>query len=125
MTGRPSRRQPLPDGIRPGERDFFVELRRAVDAAGLTYRELEKKTTTVRTDAADPAFFSKSQWARWLNGQAMPPRRAVRLLAAVLDADDLPTEQLLALWDQAAVPAQRGSGPGQQDDQADGPPPRQ
>jgi tetratricopeptide (TPR) repeat protein/transcriptional regulator with XRE-family HTH domain len=125
MTGRPSRRQPLPDGLRPGERDFLVELRRVVDAAGLTYRELEKKTTTVRTDAADPAFFSKSQWARWLNGQAMPPRRAVRLLAAALDAEDLPAERLLALWDQAAVPAQRGSGQGQQDDQADGPPPRQ
>ena len=75
MTVRPSRRQPLPDELRPGERDFFVELRRVVDAAGLTYRELEKKTTTVRTDAAGPAFFSKSQWARWLNGRAMPPRR--------------------------------------------------
>jgi len=50
-----------------------------VDAASLTYRELERKTSTVRTDAADPAFYSKSQWARWLNGQAMPPRRAVRL----------------------------------------------
>ena len=59
MAGRPSRRQPLPDGLRPGERDFLFELRRVVDAAGLTYRELEKKTTTVRTDAADPAFFSK------------------------------------------------------------------
>ena len=46
-----------------------------VDAASLTYRELERKTSTVRTDAADPAFYSKSQWARWLNGQAMPPRQ--------------------------------------------------
>jgi hypothetical protein len=79
MTSRYSRRQPLPEGLGPGERDFFVELRRMVDAASLTYRELERKTSTVRTDAADPAFYSKSQWARWLNGQAMPPRWAVRL----------------------------------------------
>ncbi len=97
-----------------------------MDAAGLTYRELEKKTTTARTDAAGPAFFSKSQWARWLNGQAMPPRRAVRRLATVVGADDLSAGHLLALWERAAIPAQRDAGPGDEEgDQADGPPPRQ
>ena len=126
MTGRPSRRQPLPDGLRAGERDFFLELRRVVDAAGLTYRELERKTTTARTGAAGPAFFSKSQWARWLNGQAMPPRRAVRNLATVVGAEDLSAQQLLALWDRAAVPAQRsGEDDGEPGDEADEPPPRQ
>ena len=79
-----------------------------VEAAGLTYRELEKKTSTVRTDAAASSFYSKSQWARWLNGQAMPPRRAVLRLAAVLTADDLTAEKILHLWDQITVPAQRG-----------------
>jgi tetratricopeptide (TPR) repeat protein len=129
MTSRYSRRQPLPEGLGPGERDFFVELRRMVDAASLTYRELERKTSTVRTDAADPAFYSKSQWARWLNGQAMPPRRAVRRLAGVLEADELSAELLLALWERIAVPAPGDDGQGQRGDQADladgQPPPRQ
>ena len=93
---------------------------------GFTYRELERKTTTARTGAAEPAFFSKSQWARWLNGQAMPPRRAVRNLATVVDAEDLSAQQLLALWERAAIPAQRGDGDGgEPGDEADEPPPRQ
>jgi len=118
MKSRSSRWQPLPEGLRPGERDFVLELRRVVDAAGLTYRELEKKTSTVRTDAAAATFYSKSQWARWLNGQAMPPRRAVLRLTDVLTADDLTGEKLLHLWDQATAPARRdGAGP------ADGHPP--
>jgi tetratricopeptide (TPR) repeat protein len=74
-----------------------------VDAAGLTYRELERTTSTVRTDAADSSFYSKSQWSRWLNGQAMPPRRAVRRLAEVVTADDLTAGHLLRLWDQTAI----------------------
>src|SRR6185437_11651626 len=100
MTSRYSRRQPLPEGLGPGERDFFVELRRMVDAASLTYRELERKTSTVRTDAADPAFYSKSQWARWLNGQAMPPHftgRATELAALAALAD-------LAVGAEASAP---------------------
>jgi tetratricopeptide (TPR) repeat protein/transcriptional regulator with XRE-family HTH domain len=108
MKSRGQRWQPLPEGLGPGEQDFFLELRRVVEAAGLTYRELEKKTSTVRTDAAAASFYSKSQWARWLNGQAMPPRRAVLRLAAVLTADDLTGEKILHLWDQITVPAQRG-----------------
>jgi tetratricopeptide (TPR) repeat protein/transcriptional regulator with XRE-family HTH domain len=103
MSSRSSRRWPLPDGLRPGERDFFIELRRIVDAVGLTYRELERKTSTVRTDAADSSFYSKSQWSRWLNGQAMPPRRAVRRLAEVVTADDPTAERLLHLWEQTAI----------------------
>src|ERR1700722_12984489 len=109
MKSRRQRWQPLPEGLGPGEQDFFLELRRVVEAAGLTYRELEKKTSTVRTDAAAASFYSKSQWARWLNGQAMPPRRAVLRLAAVLTADDLTGEKILHLWDQITVPAQRGA----------------
>ena len=115
-------RQSLPDGLRPGERDFFLELRRVVDAAGFTYRELEKKTSTLGTGVAGSSFYSKSQWARWLNGQAMPPRRAVRRLAAVLTEDDLTSERLLALWEQNAVPVQRG-GPGAQRQEGGGSPP--
>jgi len=103
MKGRSSRWQPLPEGLEAGERELFLELRRLVDAAGLTYRELERKTSSVRTDAADAAFYSKSQWARWLNGQAMPPRRALRRLADLLSEDDLPSGQLLVLWERAAA----------------------
>jgi tetratricopeptide (TPR) repeat protein/transcriptional regulator with XRE-family HTH domain len=112
MRGRSSRWQPLPDGLKPGERELFVELRRLVDAAGLTYRELERKTSTVRTDSVDSAFYSKSQWARWLNGQAMPPRRALRRLTDLLAEEDLPSEQVLLLWERAAVTTQPGAVPG-------------
>jgi tetratricopeptide (TPR) repeat protein len=108
MNGRGQRRS-LPEGLRPGERDFFLELRRVVDVAGLTTRELEKRTLTVRTGTAAPAFYSKSQWSRWLNGQGVPPRQAVQRLAAVLEADDIDAGRLLALHQRTAVPAQRVS----------------
>ncbi|HEY1822671.1 MAG TPA: tetratricopeptide repeat protein [Trebonia sp.] len=117
MKSRSSRWQPLPEGLSPGERELFLELRRLVDAAGLTYRELERKTSTVRTDSADAVFYSKSQWARWLNGQAMPPRRAVRRLADLLTDEDLPSGQLLALWERSSVSAQPGTAG---DDDGDG-----
>lgn len=83
-----------------------------VDAAGLTYRELERRTSVPRTGGAAPAFYSKSQWARWLNGQAMPPRRALRQLAGLLAADELAGdvpggaqagERLLTQWEACAA----------------------
>lgn len=108
MNGRGQRR-PLPEGLRPGEQDFVAELRRVVDMARLTTRELEKRTLTARTGTAAASFYSKSQWARWLNGQGIPPRQAVQRLAAVLEADGVDAGRLLALHERTAVPAQ---GPG-------------
>lgn len=109
MNGRGQRR-PLPEGLRPGARDFFAELRRVVDTAGLTTRELERRTLTVRTGAVAPAFYSKSQWSRWLNGQGVPPRQAVQRLAAVLEADGTDAGRLLVLHARIANPAPRAGG---------------
>lgn len=108
MNGR-GQRKPLPEGLRPGEREFFAELRRLVDEAGLSTRALERKTSTVRAGTEPSAFYSKSQWARWLNGQALPPRQAVQRLAAALDADGT-AGRLLALHQRAALPDQGAGG---------------
>ena len=77
----------MPDGLTAAERDFVLELRRVVDVAGLSCRALEEATKQARTPRAEGCFYSKSQWARWLNGQGMPPRRAVRRLSEVIAAD--------------------------------------
>jgi tetratricopeptide (TPR) repeat protein len=58
-----------------------------VDVAGLSCRALQEATEQARTPRGEGCFYSKSQWARWLNGQGMPPRRAVRRLSEVLAAD--------------------------------------
>jgi tetratricopeptide (TPR) repeat protein len=109
MNGRGQRR-PLPEGLGPGEQDFFAELRRVADMARLTTRELEKRTMSARTGTAPASFHSKSQWARWLNGQGIPPRQAVQRLAAVLEADGIDAGRLLLLHERAAVPAQDAGG---------------
>ena len=109
MNGRGQRR-PLPEGLRPGEQDFFAELRQVVDVARLTTRELERRTLAARTGTAAPSFYSKSQWGRWLNGQGVPPRQAVQRLAAVLEEDGIDAGRLLALHMRAAVPAQSAGG---------------
>ena len=120
MNGRGQRR-PLAEGLRPGQRDFFTELRRVVDTAGLTTRELERRTSTVRMGTVAPVLYSKSQWGRWLNGQAVPPRQAVQRLADLLRAEGLAPGRLLTLYELTAIPAQRASG-----EHADlVPPPRQ
>jgi tetratricopeptide (TPR) repeat protein len=77
----------LPDGLTAAERDFVRELRRVVDVAGLSCRALQEATQQARTRDAEGCFYSKSQWARWLNGHGLPPRRAVRRLAEVLAGD--------------------------------------
>ena len=104
MRDHARRRPPLPVQLAPAERDFFVELRRLVDAAGLSFRTLEQSTSAARSDAGESAFYSKSQWGRWLNGQSQPPRRAVRKLAEKLGDDDISAEHLVDLWERAFVP---------------------
>jgi tetratricopeptide (TPR) repeat protein len=121
VPGEKSRQrwQPLPEKLAPRRRDFFLELRRVVDAAHLSYRELQARTelrreptqNPSRTDPAEPLFYSKSQWERWLNGKAMPPRPAIRRLAGVLAASEIAVDRLVTLWDLAwadAVPPRQG-----------------
>jgi tetratricopeptide (TPR) repeat protein len=87
LATRGGRRPPLPDGLTAAEQDFVLELRRVVDVAGLSCRALQEATMQARRPGSEGCFYSKSQWARWLNGQGLPPRRAVRRLAEVLAGD--------------------------------------
>ena len=103
--GDHAQRRPLPVRLTPAERDFYVELRRLVDAAGLSFRALEESTSAARPDSGQSSFFSKSQWGRWLNGQSRPPRRAVRRLAEKLGEEDIQAEHLVDLWGSAFVPS--------------------
>jgi hypothetical protein len=105
MRDHAQRRPPLPVRLTPAKRDFHVELRRLVDAAGLSLRALEESTSAARSDSGESAFYSKSQWGRWLNGQSQPPRKAVRKLAGKLREEDIDAKHLVDLWDRAFVPA--------------------
>jgi tetratricopeptide (TPR) repeat protein len=102
--GDHAQRRPLPVRLTPAERDFYVELRRLVDAAGLSFRVLEESTSAARSDSGKSSFYSKSQWGRWLNGQSRPPRKAVRRLAEKLGEEDIEAEHLVDLWGSAFMP---------------------
>jgi tetratricopeptide (TPR) repeat protein len=93
--------------------------------AGLTTRELEKRTLTARAGTVAASFYSKSQWGRWLNGQGMPPRQAVQRLAAVLEADGIDAGRLLALHLRTAGPARSAGGEHGASVPGTGTPPRQ
>ena len=118
----PGRRRPsLPAGLTGPEREFFLELRQLTDVAGLTYRALEDLTSSVKP-AAEPCFYGKSQWGRWLNGQSMPPRNAVRRLAEILAAEGIAAGHLLDLRARTFVSA--ASEEAEQDDGRAAPPQR-
>src|SRR5689334_9066679 len=104
----PGRRRPLPAGLAQPEREFFVELRRLVDIAGFSYRALEEMTSSYKPATGDSGFYSKSQWSRWLNGQSMPPRNAVRKLGDILAAADVAADRLLDRWSTAIELASPG-----------------
>jgi hypothetical protein len=101
LRNQDQRRPPLPDHLSQAARDFYLELRRLVNAAGLSSRALEEVTSVPRTSSSEPLFYSKSQWGRWLNGQSQPPRKAIRRLAGRLAEDELEAEHLLELWGRA------------------------
>jgi tetratricopeptide (TPR) repeat protein len=102
--GNHAQRRPLPVRLTPAERDFYVELRRLVDAAGLSFRALEESTSAATSDSGKSSFYSKSQWGRWLNGQSRPSRKAVKRLAERLGEEDIEAEHLVELWGSAFVP---------------------
>ena len=108
------RRLPLHAGLTQPEREFFLELRRLTDVAGLTCRALEELTSSFKPAADNPSFYSKSQWGRWLNGQSMPPRNAVRRLGEILATEDIAAEHLLDLWSRTFMAA--SSEEAEQDD---------
>jgi tetratricopeptide (TPR) repeat protein len=112
MRNHDRQRPPLPARLTPAERDFYVELRRLVDAAGLSFRALEESTSTTKSDSGESSFYSKSQWGRWLNGQSLPPRKAVRRLAEKLAQEDIEAEHLVDMWGRAFVPNQYPQEPG-------------
>jgi tetratricopeptide (TPR) repeat protein len=105
-------RRPLPVRLIPAEQAFYVELRRLVDAAGLSYRALEESTSAAKSDAGKSSFYSKSQWSRWLNGQSRPPRKAVRKLAEKLGEEGIEAGHLVDLWGSAFVPSGYPQAPG-------------
>ena len=116
MHGYAQQRQSLPVRLTPAERNFYAELRRLVDTAGLSFRALEESTSAARSDCGDPSFYSKSQWGRWLNGQSLPPRKAVGKLAEKLGREDIEANHLVDLWDTAFAPrshSREGSEPAQ------------
>ena len=99
------RRLPLPAGLTQPEREFFAELRRLTDVAGVSCRTLEELTSSSKPAADNPCFYSKSQWGRWLNAQSMPPRNAIRRLGEILAAEDIAAEHLLDLWARTFIAA--------------------
>jgi tetratricopeptide (TPR) repeat protein len=103
------RRPPLPARLTSAERGFYLELRRLVGAAGLSFRALEELTSSAKSDSGEPSFFSKSQWGRWLNAESSPPRKAIRRLTEQLAKDEIDATHLVDLWDKAFAPA--GSAP--------------
>ncbi len=105
MHSHAQQRRSLPVRLTSAERNFHAELRRLVDAAGLSFRALEESTAAASSDSGESSFYSKSQWARWLNGQSLPPRKAIRKLAEKLAKEGIEAEHLVDLWDRAFVPA--------------------
>jgi hypothetical protein len=107
-----AQRRPLPVRLTTAERDFYVELRRLVDSAGLSFRALEESTSAAGSDSGKSSFYSKSQWGRWLNDQSRPPRKAIRKLAEKLGEEDIAAEHLVDLWGSAFAPAGPPQAPG-------------
>src|ERR1039457_1394472 len=92
------RRPPLPAGLTQPEREFFLELRRLTDVAGLSCRALEELTSSFKPAVDNPSFYSQSQWGRWLNAQSMPPRKAVRRRGRIPATQATAADPLLHLW---------------------------
>ncbi|MER0241422.1 helix-turn-helix domain-containing protein [Streptomyces sp. HSW2009] len=100
----------LPDSLDQRVQQLVVQLRRLKDRSGLSMIALAAKTG-----------YSRSSWDRYLNGQALPPQRAVEELARAAGADPV---RLLVLhevakeaWQQSAsaAPPDRTQDADQQD----------
>lgn len=104
MSSGKRARKPLPGQLTVAQRDFYMELRRLLDLAGFSSRMLERPAF-----AGSLGGYSRSQWDRWLNGEARPPVQAVRSLAQLIGSDGIEAGHLPDLWARAfaAGPAAR------------------
>lgn len=66
----------LPSSLDERVRNLVVQMRRLKDRSGLSLASLQTKTG-----------YSSSSWERYLNGRALPPRKAVEELARVGGVD--------------------------------------
>ncbi|MFE7980496.1 DUF2690 domain-containing protein [Streptomyces shenzhenensis] len=72
-------------------------------------RELKTRTGLSLAALAERTTYSKSSWERYLNGKAMPPRKAIRDLCRIAREPD---GRLLALWEIAEAQwSRRAAGP--------------
>ncbi|MFJ8605487.1 DUF2690 domain-containing protein [Streptomyces shenzhenensis] len=72
-------------------------------------RELKTRTGLSLAALAERTAYSKSSWERYLNGKAMPPRKAIQDLCRTAHEPD---GRLLALWEIAEAQwSRRAAGP--------------
>ncbi|MFZ0000094.1 MAG: SARP family transcriptional regulator, partial [Trebonia sp.] len=100
MRNQDQRRPPLPVRLTSAEREFYTELRRLVGASGLSAGDLSG--TAAGQDA----------WEDWLNGQSLPPLRALRELGSRLSASGIDARRLASLWARASLPTAYPAEPG-------------
>jgi hypothetical protein len=118
MPNRDQRRPALPVRLTPGERDFFVTLRQLVDTSGLSVHALADMTSSPHPPGAKAdessvyTEYTATQWRHWLNGQSLPPRKAVRRLADALVTAGSDAGNLVELWAVAFRPTAYPQEPG-------------
>ncbi|MFD6420004.1 helix-turn-helix domain-containing protein [Streptomyces sp. NPDC060194] len=86
-----SRWKALPESLDLRVRQLVVHMRQLKDHSGLSLAALASRTS-----------YSRSSWARYLNGRALPPRRAVEAMADACGGDRV---ALSVLWEVAASAA--------------------
>src|SRR5215469_15800787 len=109
--GRPA----LPSHLTPAEREFFVALRRLVDASPLSLGEPADVTSSSGTEPDESSLatgYTAMQWQDWLNGHSLPPRKAVRTLAEALAMADIDAGSLIEQWALAFMPTPYPQEPG-------------
>ncbi|NJP72778.1 peptidoglycan-binding protein [Streptomyces sp. C1-2] len=98
-----SRWTELPESLDQRVRQLVIQLRRLKDRSGLSLVSLAVRTS-----------YSRSSWERYLNGKALPPRKAVEELATVARGD--PTRLLVLhevaeeAWRQQTAPSSPPAG---------------
>jgi len=118
MRNHDQRRPALPVRLTSAERDFFITLRRLVDESRLSVYSLADLTSSPRSPGADAgdspsqAEYTAAQWRHWLNGQSLPPRKAVRRLAEALAMADIDAGDLVESWAAAFRPSPYPQEPG-------------
>src|SRR5579862_1248414 len=118
MPNQDQRHPALPVRLTSAERDFFLTLRRLVDASRLSLHALADMTSSPHSasaEASEPPShpeYTGTQWRHWLNGQSLPPRKAVRRLVDALAMADTDAGNLVELWALAFRPTPYPQEPG-------------